>query len=484
MTGNPGLVLAQNCYPIEGGYGPFPDLAVTTNALEGTALGTISAVDENGDTYLYAGTTSKLYELTDVTWTDESKGGGYSTGTDESWSFAIWDPTQQVVASNFSDPVQVLTIGGGGAGAFADLFTSTEKPKFRSIAIVKNHLVGGYANSTADGVQPERVHWSASGDITDMDPDAATLCDYQDLETGGIVQRVVAGQGGEYGVIFQQSVIRRMDFSGVPTVFDLPIVDSQRGTPIPRSAVNYGTNTFYIAEDGFFVFTGTGSLPIGTERIDRRFWNEFNVSNRLKVSAAVDPTRKIVCWLYPGEGNSNNVPNKMMAYRWDLGRWSEILIDATLITRTLTQGYTLEGLDAVGANIDTDYTISWDSDFWKGGALSFGAFDTAHKFGSFSGSNLGATFETGETQLFEGYTARVASVRPVTEGTAPQIAVSTRARQVDSLGFEGNRDITTIGEGRVNVWGRFHSFKMTVPAAEEWDFAKGLQIQARRGPRK
>ena len=482
---NPGALTCNNVLPAANSYIPARTLTdISTNALESASLGAITARDTDNNVYVYAGTTSKLYELLDNQWNDESKVGGYTTGAEESWEFVIWDREQRVIATNFSDPVQEIAIGGGGAGSFADLITSTNKPKAKHIAVVRNFLVLGHTNDATDGVRSERVWWSAIGDSTDFDPDAATQSDFSDLDTGGWVQKVVGG--AEYGVIFQESTIRRMEYEGSPIIFDLPAVERRRGTPIPNSVIGYGRFIFYISEEGFFRFNGSASEPIGVNRVDKTFWRQFDLADKQKVSATIDVVNKLVCWAFPANGGgTDGNPNKIYCYKWDTPRWSEIDIDIELIFQSQNQGYTLDGLDAVSTNIDT-LTPSLDSDVWKGGKIYSGAFTTDDKLASFDGDTLQATLDTREIQLSAGRASYVDSIRPLIEADAAsagkpgdlgiQIQISGRDGLEGSVTFDAASLVNAEGLARTCNQSRYHRVRTIIPAGAGWNHAQGVIV--------
>lgn len=472
---NPGAITAKNVIPFNGGYLPFKALSLQTNALAARVRGAISARDNDNNVYYYAGTETKLYELVASTFNDES-GAAYSTANDDNWEFAIYQ--SQVIATNYADPVQEITVGGGASGAFADLFTSTNKPKARHCATVGRFLVLGNTNDTTDGQRPFRVWWSAIDDITDMDPDAATQSDYQDIADGGWVRKIVGGV--EYGVIFQERKISRMTYVGSPLIFDIQPVDESRGTQIPGSVIGYGRNVFFIAEDGFYRFDGQASYPIGDGKVDRTFWDEFDIANKKFVSAAIDPTHKLVIWSYPGTGNTGGQPNKMIIYNWAEGKWAEVdgAGGIDIVTSALTQGYTLDTLDTVGTDIDnaSTFPVSFDADFWKGGARRLSAFDSTHKLGFFTGSNLAATIDTGEAQLISGKRCVVTGVYPLIDGGTPTIRTAVRNRQIDAASFSTSVTINSAGWCPARAEGRYHRARLEIPASNSWSFAQGIEV--------
>ncbi len=487
--GNPGGRVARNVIPgaRAGTYQPFRDLsAISTNALESEALGSAVARDSSNNIFPYAGTASKLYELRANEWNDESKAGGYSTNIEDVWEFAIWDRGQQVIATNFTDPVQTIAIGGGVSGDFADLITSTNKPTARHIDVVRDFLVLGNTNDATDGARTSRVWWSAIGDPADFDPDATTLSDYSDLPSGGWVQKIVGG--AEYGVIFQEKLIRRMEFIGSPVVFDLPAADRKRGTPIPNSVISFGRNIFYISEEGFFVFNGSSSEPIGNNRVDKEFWRIFDLANKEKVSTAIDLENKLVLWAFPA---ASSVPNTIFVYKWDQPSWTEIRdIELDRLLDGQNQGFTLDGLDAVSTNIDT-LSPSLDSSVWKGGKGFLGAIGSDHVLSSFDGGTLQATVQTGERQLTAGRNTTIRSIRPLIEVDENRAGASPASNSPSfnvSVVIEGRNQLSALptpssvvtvdglGEANFDQEDRYHRVTVNIPAGVDWLHANGVVI--------
>lgn len=472
--GNSGSLTAKNVIPAKESYRPFPDLTAITNALTARCQGTYGARDAANNVYVYAGDATKLYEGIGNTFTDQSVGGGYSTVATDRWEFEQFGA--DVIATNFTDPVQEIAIGGGGAGAFANLITSTLKPKAHHVGVIRDFLVLGNTSDGTDGHVPFRVWWSEIGNGPNFDPDSTTQSDFQDMQEGGWVQGVVGG--AEYGVIFQERQISRMAYVGSPLVFDFYPVDRKRGTPIPGSIVAHGRLIFYLSEEGFFAFDGSQSHPIGVDKVDKTFWAQFDLNNKHRMSAAIDPVNKLVVWAFPGTGSTGGNPNKLWLYHWVYGKWAEVEIDTQIVTSTSTQGYTLEGLDAVGTDIDDSgvFSESFDSDIWKGGRIRFGAFDTLNKLGHFVGSNLAATIDTSEAQLLGGQRAMLTATRPLVDGGTPTVRIRSRNRLTDSSTFSSTVTINAVGECPVRTNARYMAGRMEMPAGETWTHAQGIEV--------
>lgn len=470
---NPGALEALNVIPKERSYGPLKALSAQTNALESKILGAITARDAGNTVYTYAGTGTKLYELIGDTFTDESKAGGYTTASQDAWEFAIWDTKQKVIATNFTDPVQIMDIGGGAVTLFADMITSTEQPKAKHIAVVRDHVVLGNTDVTSDGHTPNRVWWSALRDETDFDPSLATQSDFSDLDEGGWVQRLVGG--AEYGVIFQETAIRRLQRAPSPIIFDPVPVDRQRGTPIPNSVVARGRMIAFIADDGFHIFDGGQSISIGDDLVNDFFWNQFDINDRENVSAAVDPRNKLFAWAFPGTAAGDGLPNKLIFYNWEDSRWSHADLETDFIVRATTSGLSLDQLDTISTSVDA-LPESLDSDRWKGGLLALTAFDREHKLGNFSGPTLSATIDTKEIQLRQGRMSTVQGFRPLVDGGALIGSVGARQSLKDIPVFGAPRNVNGIGEINQRKTGRYHRFRVQIGAGNDWTHAQGVSV--------
>lgn len=467
---NPGEVEANGVRPTVDGYAPLPALSNEATAITARAQGAGQAKDSAGNVRNYAGDAAKLYEIVNGAPNDIS-GATYAIAAHEQWGF-VQDDTL-IIASHIDDPVQAATVGSGN---FANLFTSTNKPQGRHVAKVRDFLVLGNTWDAVDLFKPNRIWWSALGNNVDMDPDADTQADYNDFDTGGWVQKVVGND--DYGLIFFETEIRRMDYVGSPLVFSVNTkIDQQRGTPIPGSVIAYGRMVFSIAEDGFFMTDGVTNRPIGHKKVDNAFWNQFDTTYASRVSAAIDPINKIVMWAFPGTGNSGE-PNKLFMCNWaDDFKWSEADVDCELIFDSFTEGLTLDELDTISATID-GLPFSLDSRAYAAGQRRLGAFDTSHRMSSFTGSNVAAQITTGERQLFTGQVADVKSVRPLTDGGTITCSVAGRKAQQDTVTFGSAVALETEGYATIDDRNRFQSFRQNIAAAGTWTHSQGMIVDA------
>lgn len=335
------------------------------------------------------------------------------------------------------------------------------------VATVRDFVFMGKIGST-----PQRVQWSpfnnAEGTWGSV---AATQADFQDLPDGGNITGLV---GGEFGLVFSETAIRRMTYEGPPTVFRLDKIANDLGCNVPNSVAGFLDRAFFLHKSGFYMVVGGQQiLAIGRGKVDRTFWAEFDEVNHFRSSAAIDPVRGLYVFAYPANG-SNGTPNRLLIYNWHTERWSRAVLNCELVFGGVSQqSYTLEQLDPFGTMETLPYSL--DSSFWSGAVslLLFG-FDTDHKSGSFSGDTLAATVETGEFNPGNGRRSIVRACRPLIDGGSPMIAIGGRETQQSSVSYGASVGLTAAGLAPVYSSGRYFRVRATQPAGAVWNNMQGV----------
>lgn len=467
---NPGATVAYNCIASTGSYIPLPELAAQT-AATGTqrVRGAFAAKDTAGNTAVYAGDAGALYDLSATAWDNISKTGGYSgTATDDVWTFAQWG--NKVVATNYNNAVQAATIG---SGSFSDLSGCATRAKY--VAVVRDFLVLGNIFESATA-KPNVARWSAFNNINDWTASDETQSGSQEFFEGGHITGIV---GGEQMTVFQEEAITRGLYAGPPLVWDFQKIRRQQGTRIPGSIANHGMMTFFLSDDDFYLLTGEGAQPIGSQRIARTFYNDFDASYSERVCSAIDPQRTLVVWAYPGSGHVGGGPNRLLIYNWSVNRWTRADVDTEMLLRFMSPGYTLEGLDVFGT-LDA-LPASLDSAVWMGGALSFAAFDHLHKLANFSGDPMTAQVDTAELRAAPGRRLELTNTRPLVDGGTAQIQIGTRDSQANNVTWSSN--ISTNAAGECNVFRNARFVRGRVIASGQWKHIQGIDAYVRAAGR-
>lgn len=472
-------ITITNVIPMEDHYIPMPTFnGYSLNNLTYRAQGAFAARDIDGTIYNFAGDAQNLYRLSSSSYSNISRvaGGIYTTGSDEQWNFTQFG--RNVYATNFNDVIQVYTMGS--STNFAALAGSP--PHARYLGVVGNDflMLGNLDIGTYT------VQWSPQGNPAGTwGTDPATLADKQDLASEwGWIKGVV---GGWYGTIFQEHAITRAQFAGSPLGFEFFRVEENKGTFIPGSICKIGGGIFYRGFDGFYIFDGQQSIPIGVNRVDRFFSDDFDNNYPDRVRTVCDQTKMLVYMSYPSSNNDAGACDRMLIYNYSptaQKKWTLIdllpdsLTGIECLHSFLSEGYTLDSLDTLSGSIDA-LVASLDSESYTGGVYSLGAFSIAAELGLFNSGALTSYLTTGEFQPVPMSRSQITRVRPIidTQTTAPSMSLDwyyrvTQQASPTHSGAFGQLSATGDFVPRVN--GHYHRGKISMIGA--FDKAMGLEI--------
>jgi len=445
------LTEAQNVYPVAAGYSPFPSAVILSDAASESLL-TCFAGKLSGSTTLFAGGATKLfkYDSTDRDLDDVSKVGGY---TASSWDFTQFGNV--VIAANGTNKLQGWTLGT--STVFADLAAAAPTAQF--VTVVRDFVV-----AAKDGTDPNKVYWSDINDETDWTPGAASQSDFQIIADGGDIMGLT---GGEIGIVLLERSIVRMTYIGSPLFFQFDNISRGVGCFASGSVTQYKGITYFLSDNGFYQCDGSSVQPIGTEKVDRFFFDDVSGNRIEDMSAAVDPIKKLVIWnYYSTDGNP-----AQLIYSIDLNKWTYARANVDSIAELATAGVTLEGLDAYGTVDTIDRTF--DSRVWSGGDLLLAGV-RGTQIVTLDGPNLTANITTGDIQL-DGQRSVAIYGRLYIDNGSGSIAVASR----DVLSAAVNFGVTSASnsEGRVPMRssGRFHRFQIT--PSGEWQTAVAMDVE-------
>lgn len=470
---NPGASVAKNVVPDANSYRSFPKLNTYTSSIGGICKGAIVARDNAGNYYNFVGDTSSLYVSTQLSWSAVTRlSSSYNTPSDDYWEFVQFGNRVIGVNGCNADAPQVISLG---AANFADL--SGNPPRARHIATIKDFVVLGNISATA-GLAPQMVRWCAINNPESWTPDAATQADFQDLPgDGGWIQSIVGGEFGS-GTVFQERAIYRMQYVGGQLVFTFDKVHTNVGVYAPGSVVSYRNFSFFLSEEGFYMFDGTNIVPIGSGKVDQTFFADLDVSNVHRMRGVADAQRKIVIWAYPGAGNIGGNPNRLLIYNWAYKKWSRVEdINIENILRAIPDTYTIDSLDSVSSNIDA-LVVSLDDAQWRTGNLLLGAFNDKHRLALFNGSAMSAVVETGEHQFNPKGLSYVTEIRPVVLGNSSSVTLAVATRNVlnESAIYSIAQTPNSTGFVSVRATGRFHRFKLVTADGKDFEHLMGVDV--------
>lgn len=465
---NQGALEAKNVIPAAKSYRPFPAFSAVTSALTARAQGWFSCRDTAGNIHNFAGDATKLYKLSSdgLTWDDVSRtaGGAYATDSSGGWSFTQFNDF--VIAVNGVDAPQKFELGTDTN--FSALAGSPSISRF--VATIRDFVWMGRVTSAQN-----RVKWSGIADPESWAISQITLADEQDIADGGYIMGLT---GGEAGLVLQRNAIKRATFVGPPVIFQFDEISKNIGVMAEGSIAAYENDVFFLSDNGFYhCYAQLELRRIGVEIVDKFFLDDFDASYPHRITSAIDPQNSLYVVSYPGAGNSGGTPNKGLVYHWPTQRWARFEQEVELVYAAQSQsGQTLDSLDDISGSLDA-LPYSLDSVQWTGtGRLQLSAFSTSHTSGSFSGSNMAATVDTGEFQLAQGSRSMINAVRPMVDGSSATVTVKpiTRNNLSENVTVGAAVSLNSIGVANMRTNARYHRFRLEVASGGTWTHIQGI----------
>ncbi len=472
---NSGALVAKNCIPQIKSYRSLGSLATFTSPLVNPALGAFWLQNASNAIFNFAGDSTALYRLIsdDTVWSDVSQAPYVAANN---WEFAKFG--ERVIAVDINNAPQFYDTSV--PTLFADL--EDTPPKASRVAVVRDFVVLGDTIGSILGTDsgPNFVQWCAFNDSSRWTPDRATQSDRQELfGRGGKVQKIVPG---EYGVIVQEHSIHRMDYIGPPAIFQFDEVERGRGTPAPNSVIWTGNLVFYYGHDGFYLFNGTSSEPIGANRVNQWFKETADITGITSMRGVIDRRNRLAMWAFKSSSALDN-NDMIIIFNWTANRWSYAEIDTQILAEYVTSGFTLDDVafntlyndDVDGANQTT-----FDSVAYLGGALSLQAFDVNNQSATFNGTPLMATIDT--TELIGANNGRmyINSIRPIINGapeTVITVEIGSRNKAQDNVTYTVARGLNAIGEANIRKNTRYQRYRVNI--AGGFTHANGVQSMVR-----
>ena len=434
------------------------------------------------ESFVFAATATRLYRRSLNTWLDQSKGDtDYATST--RWEFVSFG-SRVIAVAKFIKPQTIADVTDINEPAFSDL---PESPMWAAtVAAVRDFVVMGNIGGTDYG--ENYVQWSGFNNPTRWEPTDATQAGFLPLGgDGGRIQRII---GGSEGYIFRENSIHRMEYVGPPIIFSFSEFGVNRGTSAPDSVIRLDNRIFYYDDAGFYQIDARNGdfVPIGHQKVDAWIRQEAPASCRETMHAAIDPDHNLVLWAFCTDA-SNTTFNRILAYDYEIQRWSLIEIDVDLIALLPTTGYNLDQLDTVIVDsnsmplgIDRG-SIRVDSQLYLGGAFTLSLFDADHKLGTFSGDPLTATFATPELGNLNDGLLRFNNVRPhIDVASTSTIGVRVETRDKLTVNPEPSGPFMMDEAGDINLRGMARYIRLLIEVSGGFEHATGIELFAKTKP--
>ena len=463
--------VAANCFPIANGYRSLKDwdekaslsggtwedgnmCAFVTLAPNGTNRYWVVTEDGSGNPKIYYDSGTSI-EQASLTWVPTLVSGVTAHFTPY-FHFIVWDDDLLFFGrfdtpqkTSISSPATTTDIGG-------------TPPAARVGARVRQQLVLGYLYE-GSALYKNRLRWSAFGDYEGWTA-GTNQSGFEDdaFAGGGGIMDII---GGEYGLVFQEKQIVRMNYIGSPSIWEFDVVEDNRGTLGPNMTIKVGPDTYYLAHDGFHVLRdGQRSEPIGANRVDEYFWDLMEAaSNQPNIiynwSVAYDLSSHSIWWCVNGATGDTW---HYFIYNIKTNRWSEVRRGDT--SRTAEKLVTsMVKLPLQGANDMLKNSVLMAT--WNGSKVAW--YDM-------SGSDMAAIIQTG-TIFDEQYKSYLEQARIIADGDWT-LKLLTKADSLDDTEVEGaaiSRE--TEGHFPCDSEARYHRLQFT--SASDWTKASGATVK-------
>lgn len=452
-----------------GTYGPWPSLATYRGGISigGNALGAGTFYGTDGAAVTFLGDSSKLYRMMGGTPTNVSKSGGYAVDPDWAWVFTQFG--NNIIATARGATAQRYILGS--SSEFADLAGSP--PTADLCGRIRQWLLLASGNT---------VSLSGFNDVTDWTFDTAT----QGLQTtisqeAGIATAII---GGENGAIFQERGIIRVAFTGgtIPFLFDE--VEGGRGAAGPNCVTVFGRNAYCVAEDGFYVYNGLETSPLGASRVDEWWTERLNYGARTKISTAFDARRKTWLIAYPTQGSS--ICNEMLAYNIADNRWTFTDDERiSLLFEMPYEGVTIDDAEAIMALVGTTdldaISTSVDSSIWRESRRQWAAVGENRSVSLFTGAPRAATLETATFEPNIAGKSFVNELHPVADALPEDVTgiIYSRLHTQSDIETSDSAQMQDEGHCPVLAEGRYLRGGITIASGGDWTEAQGVHVNGR-----
>jgi hypothetical protein len=376
-SNTPGIVtLCDNFIPYDSGMEASPSATdVGASALAAVCTGAFSGSKLDGTTRVFAGTGTKLYELSGTSWTDRSVGGGsYTSGSE--WMFCQFGDI--TLASNGIETIQASS---------ATAFVALTAPK----AVIIDSVVtgaGGFVFAANTDTATDQVQWSALNDHTDWSDSVSTQSGSARLLGAG--GAITAGKafGADSIVFYKANVGFHARYVGGSAIWQFSEIP-ELGCVGKRAVTNIdGMAHFAVGADGFWLYDGARPQKIGQE-VREWFTSNLDYSYADDTEVRYDQGAQRVYVFFRKTGSSS--VNTCLVWHVPTNRWGVMTQPLETTLRYISPGQTFDGL-------------SGTFDTWPGGSFDaaptarklLAVFNTSHKLCTLTGQPGTSWFQTAD----------------------------------------------------------------------------------------
>jgi hypothetical protein len=419
------------------------------DALAAACRGSAYVTRLNSTRRLFAGTQTKLYELSGAAWTDVSKALGYTGGAENRWRFAQFGNVS--LATNQTEKIQFSL-----SGAFADI---SQAPMARIIETASGFVLAFAINDAAVGGDRSDAWWcSGLQDYATWTPGASTQAQYGYLtDTPGEIR--AAKRLGRDIVVYKERSMYLGRYVGPPIVWEFQLISSDVGAISQESVVDTGTAQLFIGRDNFWIYDGSQPRQIGAP-IREWFFTNSDSSYRYKAQAYYDKFKNSVWWFYASNGSGGALTDAVI-YNLSSNRWGY----AQVTIQTALDYYNAETTwDNWPPGAATDYEniadVAFDSPYFDSDQSTLAVFGSDNKIATLTGPCTSSSITTGDI----GDDTQVTTVTAVKPRfiSAPTTATLTNYHKMNLDGAltTGSTNSRNGNKFDVLASARYHRFRM------------------------
>lgn len=488
----------QNVYPrsIVGNrvtFGPTQAFSPFVGALPKRCQGAFTFRSSNGQSYIAAGTEDELYLLQAGLSAYQliSSAQAFISDTEDMWDFAQYGDI--VFATNFQNPLNYFELGISAqnvqtatVASVATVSGKTPPPQAKFISTVREWLVLANTYDPIDGIRNQRIRWSAIGDpfnwpdpIVSGNQAAQLQSDYQDIPGDqGQITGLVPNLANADAAVFFERGIYRMLFGQYPYTFTFDAVEGARGTPAPKSLVPVGNQVYYFGSDGFYVFDGIQSVPIGTGKINEWFIKTVSKKYFTRIVGVADPEKQTIYWSFPSVDSTIGLCDYILIHNYSLGEWAVQREDTTYLLISETFPVTLEQLDLFYPGGLENMPFSLDSSIFIGDIKRITAFNHQNEMGYLGAENKPATIESGQFSQPGEIRGLLNTVRVIHNAQDPNFSVQVgwRDNMFERWKWSAHYHPQDSGFISVRKDSRYFKIRMNIDAGSNWDHFQGFEV--------
>jgi hypothetical protein len=227
-------------------------------------------------------------------------------------------------------------------------------------------------------IDPLLIRWSDQESAADWTPTATNSAGGHVLSSG--TQIIGAVRTRQEILIFTDTTIHAMRFSGSPFIFGTAPVAENISLISPKAAISAGGAVYFMDMEGFYVYKGAAQQLVCT--VQDYVFSEMDVTQLYKIYATNNPDDSEVTWFYPAGPEGSDI-TKYVTYNYASNEWTIGTFARGAWIQASTKSHPVAASNDV-VNVNTNYLYSQEY-----------GYDA-------EGQNMGAYIVSGQVEIGDG----------------------------------------------------------------------------------